>query len=396
MNNLTAPTPFSSRLTSIDAFRAVTLMLMIWVNDFWTLKGIPEWLGHAEAAEDRMGFSDVIFPAFLFIVGLSVPIAVRNRLQKGDTLGTLSKHILWRSLALLSMGFFHVNMGNYSGEVFSKPVWMILVTVSFFLIWLDYPKERKYTLVLQIAGVALLIILAAVYEGRSAEGTVWMQPKWWGILGLIGWSYLIVAFVFLLSDGKLIAQWLAFALFLFFNSATQLGWLDGLSGIKEYIWIIGDGSMPAMVMAGVITTLYYINSNGRYSRFLIFTAVFAVAMIAFGFATRPWFEISKIRATPSWVTICIGISVVCFAALAYITDVKGKKAWYNLIKPAGVSTLTCFLLPYIHSAILLMVAYRLPVELRTGVIGLSKSFVFALLIIGVVGMMQKWRIRLKL
>lgn len=73
-------TPFASRLTSIDAFRALTLLLMIWVNDFWTLEGIPGWLGHAEAAEDRMGFSDVIFPAFLFIVGLSVPIAIQNRL----------------------------------------------------------------------------------------------------------------------------------------------------------------------------------------------------------------------------------------------------------------------------------------------------------------------------
>lgn len=387
--------PFASRLTSIDAFRALTLLLMIWVNDFWTLDGIPGWLGHAEAAEDRLGFSDVIFPAFLFIVGLSVPIAIQNRLKKGDTIFRLSKHILGRSLALLIMGIVHVNLGNYSQEaIISKPIWQILTTISFFLIWLDYPKDKKYPVVLQIAGVALLIFLAAIYKGTSAEGMVWLQPSWWGILGLIGWSYLIVGFVFLLSKGKFAIQWAALFFFLFFNSAAQLGWLDSLSGIKEYVWIVGDGSMPALVMSGVITSLYYV--NGDQKRFFKFTVVFALAMICLGFAIRPWFDISKIRATPSWVSICIGISVFCFAVLAYITDIKGKRGWYRLIKPAGVSTLTCFLLPYIHSAILQMTTVRLPVSLRTGIVGLGKSFLFALIIIGIVWVLQKWRMRLKL
>ncbi|HUH32333.1 MAG TPA: hypothetical protein VLZ28_00185, partial [Daejeonella sp.] len=324
-----------------------------------------------------------------------VPIAIQNRLKKGDTIFRLSKHILGRSLALLIMGVVHVNLGNYSEEaMMSKPIWQILTTVSFFLIWLDYPKGKKYPVVLQVTGVALLIFLAAIYKGKSAEGLVWMQPKWSGILGLIGWSYLIVGFVFLLSKGKLALQWAALFFFLLFNSAAQLGWLDSLSGIKEYVWIVGDGSMPALVMAGVITTLYYV--NGNLKRFWIFAAVFAVAMIVFGFSIRPWFDISKIRATPSWVTICMGISVLCFAVLAYITDIKGKRRWYNLIKPAGVSTLTCFLLPYIHSAILQMTTLRLPVSLRTGAIGLGKSFLFALLIIGIVWVLQKWRMRLKL
>jgi len=368
---------------------------MIWVNDFWTLKEIPGWLGHAGATEDRMGFSDVIFPAFLFIVGLSVPIAIQSRLMKGDSMARLSMHILWRSLALLIMGFFHVNLGNYSQEaIMSKPVWQILTTVSFFMIWLDYPKGKKYPFFLQVAGVALLIFLAAIYKGKSADGLVWMEPKWWGILGLIGWSYLIVGFVFLLTKGKLPLQWAALLFFLFFNSAAQLGWLDSLSGLKEYVWIVGDGSMPALVMAGVITTLYY--SNGNHRRFWIFAGVFAAATVVFGFAIRPWFDISKIRATPSWVCICIGISVMCFAVIAYITDIKGKSGWYKLIKPAGVSTLTCFLLPYIHSAVLQMTAVRLPVSVRTGSIGLFKSFLFALLIIGIVWVLQKWRIRLKL
>ena len=55
------------RIHSIDVFRAITMFLMIFVNDLWSLKDIPAWLEHTEAAEDGMGFADTIFPAFLFI-----------------------------------------------------------------------------------------------------------------------------------------------------------------------------------------------------------------------------------------------------------------------------------------------------------------------------------------
>src|SRR5690606_6530571 len=105
------------------------------VNDFWTLKEIPAWLGHSRADEDAMGFSDVIFPAFLFIVGLSIPVAIQNRLKKGSSLMATGGHVLMRSLALLIIGFCHVNLGNYSSEaLLPKPLWEFLITISFFLI----------------------------------------------------------------------------------------------------------------------------------------------------------------------------------------------------------------------------------------------------------------------
>ena len=89
------------RLASIDILRALTMVLMIWVNDFWTLTNIPKWLQHANATEDYMGFSDVIFPLFLFIVGLSIPLAVEHRLNRKDSPNRISAHILIRSLSLL-------------------------------------------------------------------------------------------------------------------------------------------------------------------------------------------------------------------------------------------------------------------------------------------------------
>ena len=57
---------------------------MIWVNDFWTINNIPKWLKHAKTGEDYLGFSDVIFPWFLFVLGMSIPFSFENRIKQGE------------------------------------------------------------------------------------------------------------------------------------------------------------------------------------------------------------------------------------------------------------------------------------------------------------------------
>ena len=64
------------RISTIDILRALTMVLMIFVNDLWSLTNIPGWLGHVDAGVDGIGLADVVFPAFLFIVGLSIPQAI--------------------------------------------------------------------------------------------------------------------------------------------------------------------------------------------------------------------------------------------------------------------------------------------------------------------------------
>ncbi|HEY4322684.1 MAG TPA: DUF5009 domain-containing protein, partial [Mucilaginibacter sp.] len=102
------------RLLSVDAFRALTMLCMIFINDLSGVKGIPEWMDHAKRLDDGMGFADTIFPAFLFIVGLSIPLAIDRKMQKGESFNAIAFSILSRSFALIVMGFFHVNMENYN------------------------------------------------------------------------------------------------------------------------------------------------------------------------------------------------------------------------------------------------------------------------------------------
>jgi predicted acyltransferase len=392
---------FKQRLASIDVFRALTMFLMIFVNDLWSLTNIPQWLAHTEAAEDGMGLADIVFPAFLFIVGLSIPFAIGSRWSKGASQTNIVGHILVRSLALLVMGLFHVNLESYNSDaaLLSKQLWEILLTISFFLIWLDYApslsKQKKYTL--QGIGIALLAFLAITYKGGENGNTVWLKPHWWGILGLIGWSYLLSSLVFLFSKGKLLALISALIFFTFFNIAAHAGWLHWLEPVRPYIWITGDGSLPALTMAGVVTAVLYssLAEKGKYNICFMLLLAFGVVMLAGGFAIRPLGGISKIRATPS-VMICTGISILFFTALIWLVDRKNKQNWFAIIKPAGTSTLTAYLLPYIVYPLYILIGIGFPVFVLNGIVGLIKSLVFALLIILLTGLLAKWRIRLKI
>jgi predicted acyltransferase len=395
--------PFTQRLASIDVFRALTMLLMIFVNDLGTLKGIPQWLEHTKANEDGMGLADTVFPAFLFIVGLSIPFAIGNRWAKGASQSNILGHILIRSFALLVMGFFHVNLENYNNEAAMLPrtVWEILLTISFFFIWLDYPStlpERK-KMILQGIGAGLLVFLAAVYKGGKDGQTVWLHPQWWGILGLIGWSYLLSALVFQFSKGRLSILTGGFLFFTLFNIAAKAGWLHVLDPIKHYIWIVGDGSLPALTMAGIIIAVLYSSfaEKEQYNKCYGLFLLLGIGMLAGGFAIRPLGGgISKIHATPSWVAICTGISILFFTGLIWLVDRKKKQQWFEIIKPAGTSTLTAYLLPYIFYPLVQIAGLSLPVFLLTGAIGLVKTLLFALLIILLTGLLSKWRIRLKI
>jgi len=393
------------RLQSIDVFRAVTMLLMIFVNDLWSDKGVPRWLEHATRMEDALDFSDIIFPAFLFIVGLSIPFAIAARIERGAKRNDILFYIGVRSFALLLMGFFHVNLENYDklGAFMPKPYWQILITVAFFLIWLDYsPKlEKAKKHFLQGTGILILVVMAFFYRGLRQGHPIWMRPQWWGILGLIGWAYLLCAVIYYFSKNRISILIGSLVFFLLFNISFHAGWLDFLKPVRPYVWIVGDGSMPALTMAGVLVSVIYKNFSDKNSQSKIWAvfSLMAVAMLAGGFALRPLLDgISKIRATPSWVMICTAINIFSFMIFIYLVDVKQKQNSFAIIKPAGTSTLTAYLLPYIHYAIINIFypAILLPVIFRTGITGIIKSFLYALLIVMITGVLEKKRIRLKI
>ena len=384
------------RLLSIDVLRAVNMFFMIFVNDLSGVSHVPKWIDHVKGYEDGMHFADTIFPIFLFIAGLSIPLAIGRRLSKGDSFANIAIYILLRSFALIAMGFFHVNMEEYSrAAILPIGVWEFLLTLSFFLIWLDYPetmaKARKYALM--GTGVAILVVLAILYKGGTPDAPKGLDPSWWGILGIIGWAYLVCSGVYLIVKGNFTALVIALVLLVFVNIGIHAQWFD------YKIWVIKDGASASLMMFGVVISLLYskIIANGSYKRLWpVFTAA-GIILIASGFLVRPYTQgISKIHSTPSWVFICTGIGVLIFELLIYLVDVKGKQNWFKIIKPAGTSTLTCYLIPYFLVAIFYITHFRFPQFLNEGTGGIIRSFAVAFIVIIITGFLEKRRLRLKI
>lgn len=401
---MTLPGPKPARLASIDILRAVTMLLMVFVNDLWSLTNIPGWLEHTQAAEDGMGLADTVFPAFLFVVGMSIPLAVANRHSKGDSNAQVLTHILLRSIALLVMGVWLVNGEsiNEAAAGIKRVVWNMICWGCFIVLWNSWTEKiNKLVLtVLKIVSVLVLIFLAWIYRGDGYDGKVFhFEHQWWGILGLIGWAYLTSAIVYTLSGNKLAVNIAAWVIFNVLCMGSHSGWFSETPFLRAILAPFGDGAMPAFVSGGILTTMVFLNcrSRGDNGKIFISLSLFAVFLIAGGFYLRQyWGGISKIRATPSWVFICSGITIAMFLIIYWIADMKEKAKWFTIIKPAGTNTLTCYMLPYFAYAVVVLLDLNLPAALLDGAVGLIKSFLFALLMVILTGLFGKWGLQLKL
>jgi heparan-alpha-glucosaminide N-acetyltransferase len=396
--------PKQNRLASIDILRALTMLLMIFVNDLWSLTNIPAWLEHTQAAEDGMGLADTVFPAFLFITGMSIPLAVAHRRSKGDSNGQILTHILLRGIALLVMGVWLVNGEsiNEAATGMKRIIWNMICWGCFIILWNAWPEKanKKILTALKTVAVIVLIILAWIYRGSGHNDTITrFAQHWWGILGLIGWAYLVSAIIYTLSNNKVLIILIAWLVFNVLCIGSHDGWFSSMPFLKTILSPIGGGAMTALVTGGALTTMIFLQyrNKGENGKMFLTLFVFAVLLIAVGFYLRQfWGGISKIRATPSWVLICSGITIITFLIIYWIADLNSKAKWFDSIKPAGTNTLTCYMLPYYAYAIVVLFHLTLPATLLNGGIGLIKSFLFSLLMVVLAGMFGKWGLRLKL
>lgn len=376
------------------------MLLMIFVNDLWSLHDIPGWLEHASADEDRLGLADIVFPAFLFIVGLSIPFAIDARIKKGHSKKKILLHILQRTAALVIMGFYMVNLENFHPGVpqYIKAAWEVVMIIAFVLIWNSYENisstKRMPVLYLQLAGFILLIVLALTYKGGIRGDPQWMKPYWWGILGLIGWAYLLGALVYLFGGPRM---WLVVTAWIILY-ALNVQEFTGLPGKLPSIRLVVSASNHALVMSGIVASVFYksLNSSGKIHLFILILLILAAVSMLFGFAVRPEWGISKIHATPSWTAMCAGISYAFFAAIYWLADIRGKTRWATFMMPAGRSTLTCYLVPYVIYPTLGPLIMLIPAFMTGGTVGLIKSLLFALFVVWITGRLEKINIRLKI
>lgn len=388
------------RVASIDILRALTMMLMIFVNDLWSLTNIPAWLGHVDRGVDGIGLADIVFPGFLFIVGLSIPYAIENRIKKGDTNWELVKHVLWRTLALLVMGVFLVNGETFNANAtgMARYVWNPVCCLCFILIWNSYSKNANPLLVnlARAAGVITLVVFAFIYRGGPDDAIRTFGPQWWGILGLIGWSYLVSGLIAVVAKNNIyiiLGGWVFFCALSMISHAGLVP--DFFSFIPN---AISGGTLVGLTMGGVLSSMIFrhFRSRGDNKGLTIAFVVFAALLIGLSVITRPYWGLAKLGATPAWLFLCSAFTLLAFLVIYWIADVSKKAQWFNVVRPAGTDTLLCYLIPYFAYATTRLLGIGLPDFMLTGGVGLLKSFLFALLCVFITGGLIRLGIRLKL
>ena len=390
----------SLRVASIDAMRALTMMLMLFVNDIPSLKGVPHWLFHAAADEDMLGFSDTIFPAFLFCVGMSVPFAIDKRLKRGETQFSVLSHILWRSFALIVMGLFTLNCDTGS-NCLSYLSFSLLMVLAFFLIWTDFHHTALkgntiFINILKTVGALLLVGIIVRYDLAGKH----FEFGWWGILGLIGWSYLVTALVYLICRRRM--KWVMVAsiiaiLLCILNSSKMIP-QEWFARNIILSFVPGGWSGHALCMSGLAAAMImrHYKSQEAHTRLMLVFLVIGILMLLAGIVSHPYWIISKIQGTPTWVFFCLAIYFPLMACFYWLFDMKGKTSWTWLIAPAGTSTLTCYLLPYLWYPLRDTCHWNLPESIWYGISGILISLVYSLVIIQMVRGLERINLVVKL
>ena len=314
--------PLATRLVSLDTFRGLTVMAMILVNNPGDWGHIYPPLEHAEW--NGCTPTDLIFPFFLFIVGVSLVYALDSGKQQGGPQGPVLWRVLRRATVLFGLG----------------------------LLCVLYPKFDLSTV--RIMGV--LQRIALVFLGCSV---IFLKTSWRTQLGLL--AAILVGYAVLM-------QLVPVPDFGPANLAptTNLGaWLDLTILGEAHLWPTSKtwdpegllGTLPALGtgLLGVLTGQWLRRRDQEPAAKVAWLFVAAGATIILGLMWSPWFPINKALWTSSYVLYTGGLAMAGLATLYWICDVQGYQAWTPPALAYGVNAILVFCLSFLLSRTLGMI-----------------------------------------
>lgn len=423
-----------TRVGSVDAMRGLTILLMVFVNDLGP--AAPAWMHHIQPPDaDGMTLADIVFPFFLFIAGVSIPLATEASRRRGISELKRLWHVVTRTLGLLVMGLVGVNLWSQTST--DPRLWGLVSYLAIIFAWVTVPplqgRRRTLFLALKVLGAVTLILMLAVYRREPVDteiiffgevkGWVWLQSQWWGILGLIGWAYLVASLVYLLLGSR--REWLVGATALlmscyvvsrsggFFTRLDDKAWLGPLRGplqwlqsllseVDSYVSISTQlGTLPAIVTGGcVLGTILLGNSELTTPRAKIrWALVYAGLLFVAGAVTDTFGGINKIAATPTWCLWCASLATLMWVALYWLMDVKKVESWAVAVRPAGANPLIAYLLHPILLFILgltgLSQTLRSYAESPSAIVAVLGSVLMAAVVCFLTGVIAKAGVRVR-
>jgi heparan-alpha-glucosaminide N-acetyltransferase len=383
------------RIASIDIFRGLTMVVMIFVNDVSTIRGLPWWTYHMAANVNAMTYVDVVYPAFLFIVGMSIPLAVQQRLKKNASMPALWSHVLVRAVSLVILGLIIANAekGNAARMGIRPSAWGLIAlggAALYLNVYRGSERFRTPLRVLRFGGLLLMIAMFAIFRRTTPSGhSAWIDGSYPEILGLIGYTYLAVCILYIPTRRR---WWAPLAWFLALLALSAYATSSHL-----YLWPFTTGAMPCISMAGVLASSIFFGTHKWNSlrQKTLLALVFALSAVIAGWLLTP-LGISKVRATPTWCLYSIAASLLLFTTLYWACDIWKRTNWAAFARPAGTNTLLTYLLPdFFYFLLSLFGVSYFTTHFNHGLPGVAKAALFTALMLAIAATLTKWRVRLQ-
>lgn len=378
-----------SRLVSLDVLRGLTIILMTIVNNPGDWGNVYSPLLHAEWHGCTP--TDLVFPTFLFIVGVSVVLATP---QKSFDVNSIQK-IITRALRICCLGLFlsFFSRINLLGLEDLPLLGVRLIITAFIIVALFTEYDKKLQLYVAIFIFIVMMILA--FGGFEDFKNVRIP----GVLQRISVVYLVVSLLYISSGWKtqvglgvilLLTYWALMALIPVpgfgsanFEKGTNLAaWLDNYL-LPGHLWVTSKtwdpegilSTLPAIVtgIAGLLTGTLLTSgfSKNKKVAYMFIGSAFGLII---GFVWSFTFPINKALWTSSYVLYAAGWALAVLAILYYIIDIKGISGWTSLFVIFGINPMFIFFFSGIIPRVLSAIKVADPANAIQGKIGLQTYF----------------------
>jgi len=290
------------RLLSLDVLRGLTIAFMIMVNNTggegaWTEMRHADWNGFTA--------TDLVFPTFLFVVGVSTVFSIDARLKRGDSRGRLAQHSLRRAVVLFLLGVFVNGFPHY--HLAHLRIYGVLqrIAVCYLIVSLLYLWDRRMW-----TKVALLFCVLAGY---------WILVRWVPVPGA-GVPGRDISF---LDKDQNIVAWL--------DRQLMPGHLyedPPAHDMRDPEGLLSDIPAVGTALIGLLAGLWLSGKRAVRAN-LLGLAMGAVTCLATGYLWSVWFPLNKKMWTSSYVLVAAGWSLLLFALAYWAVEQRGwgKSGW---------------------------------------------------------------------
>jgi predicted acyltransferase len=305
-----------TRLLSVDAMRGLTVAAMVLVNNPGTWRAIYPPLRHA--AWHGWTPTDVIFPFFVFIVGVAIPLALGPRLEGGERSAVLRK-VLRRSIVIFGLGLI---LNGFP--------------------WFDWATLRIPGVLQRIA--VCYLVAAAIYLFTSTR----VQAVIAVVLLLGYWLVMTLVPVPGYGAGDLSP---AGNLAAYIDRAVLGPHLWQYAKVYDPEGILSTVPAIATALLGVLTGT---GLRGGRSTDVVAgrLAIAGIAGIVAGELWGFWFPINKSLWTSSYVLLTAGLALIALALCYWLVEVRGLRRWAVPFAVLGVNALILFFLSTLMARLL--------------------------------------------